>query len=253
MLLPNNLTILTNLSSIASLLPAAPTPPDIVLCHADYGLGLTTRDGFLAGAQLPDSKYPQQYFVGRTSAQYHLPFYVSFGSVVISVEVGGPSAVRSITLTPNQLRGMAGYLVSHCVGTEKTGGFITTKIANVVDYVTDPKADLDLPYPPTTAFVTLTMSDHKHSFSSPGDYDPALAITMQKAALDAINHVAPAFHTEIANRIFKFAEQATRMRRLGHIPWWGSWASLPSIVNANGTSNTNGYISNKSAQAIVIS
>ncbi|MCJ1452444.1 hypothetical protein MMC28_002787 [Mycoblastus sanguinarius] len=228
---------LTNMTAFNPPVPIVPTPPNFVLCNSEYGYPLNKRDGIYAAGSLPVGTLPEQYFLDNPSAQYTLPFHATYGGVVISVEVGGPSDVQSISLVPNDIRGMAAYLANRCSGARYMGGFVTKGLGPLINYVTNPKMNLDTaPYPPSTAFITVTLSDHAHSFVSPGDYDPMMATVLQRAEIDVIEHVSPAFHSTIADRVIRFAVQATRMQRLGEIPWW----DFVLVGNASRTEALNG-------------
>lgn len=219
-----------NISSITSYVepvPIAPTLPDFGFCHSDYGVGLRRQDAMYAGGILPIGTGPLDYSVTQDEAGgkawlNELPYDVSFGGITITVEVAGPVDIRKMSLVPNRIRGMAAFLANSCVGARGIGGFITHRIRGMVDYVTDPTADLDAPaYPNSAAFITLTMSSPQHAHTYPGDYDPIVAKFLQRVETHALERSASPFvKAEITDRIVRYMFQAQRMRRLGTVSWW---------------------------------
>ena len=203
-----------------------PVLPDFAFCHSAYGNLRQRKDATMAAGILPLGSNPIIASVTPTpgagrAQSYTLPFYVSYSGVAISVEVSGPVVIEDIVLVPNSIRGMAAYLANTCVGNRGTGGFVTSTIQGLVDYVTDPVADLDLPtYPDSTAFITLTMSSMDHILVFPGDHDPIMAIFLQQAETNALRTVLPKKQAQIRDRVFRYAHQAKRMTRLGALAWW---------------------------------
>ena len=61
----------------------------------------------------------------------------------ISVEVAGPAEIMAYTAKPDDIRGLANWLVSQCVShSGGIGGFLTKDIGNLIDYVTAPQTDI---------------------------------------------------------------------------------------------------------------
>ena len=54
---------------------------------------------------------------------------------MISVEVASPTSIHTYMATPNDIRGMVGWLQAECVVASGRGGFITHNIANLLSYV----------------------------------------------------------------------------------------------------------------------
>ena len=216
----------SGLASYVEPIPIAPLFPDFALCSPAYGAGLRRQDGLYAGGILPQGTRLLDYSViedqeGGRAWAYELPFDVAFGGVWITVEVASPVSIDSIPLVPNDIRGMAAYLANSCVGARGSGGFVTHRVQGLVDYVTDPMADIDAPeYPASTAFITLTMSSPQHAHSFPGDYDPHMAEILQEAEHRAMEVEAEPLRLELADRAIRFRAQGQRMSRLGTVPWW---------------------------------
>jgi len=222
-----NVPTLPNLTSYIPPTPIEPSLPDFAFCHPAYGAGLKKEHGLQTGGILPYGTNYVTYSVnhnkeGRAS-QYQLPIEVSYTNVKIAVQVAGPVNTQSMVLRPNDVRGMAAYLATFCAGRFGTGGFVTKRIRGLVDYVTDPIADLGAPeYPDSTAFITVTMSSPDIRTSA-GDYDPMMALFLQRTEEDASRRIPPSlqFETlEIADRIIRYGVQAGRMKRLGTLAWW---------------------------------
>ena len=108
--------------------------PNFAFCHNDYGVGLRELDALYAASKLPSGAGPVRYTNSDDSpprgaaAFFHLPLIISERGVSVSIEVASPVDLDSITLRPDNLRGMAGYLASHCLGTRGQGGWITSGI-----------------------------------------------------------------------------------------------------------------------------
>lgn len=215
---------MANLTAYVPPVPVPPIAPDFAYCNTGYGVGLSGSVAMYAGGILPQGALPHLYTVNdpaELSGFFHLPYETSFSGVAVSVEVASPVDIDQISLVPNDIRGMAGWLARYCIGTRGTGGFMTRGIQDLVKYVTDPTSNLDAPqYPDDTAFITVTLSTPAHAHSFPGDYDPQMAIFLRQAEIAALNRVEPSAHEEIADRIFRYAKQAGLMRRVGHVAWW---------------------------------
>ena len=210
-----------------------------------------------AGGLLPQGTLPVTYSVeepdteglavnaSALASRYRLPFLESFGGVSISVDVSGPVNIDRINVVPNDIRGMAAYVANRCLGRGGVGGFVTKKIQGLVDFVTDPTSNIGVSiYPDYTAFLTLTVSSHQSSYAFPGDYDPEMALFLQKAEAQALSRVRPPYHLVIADRVVDFAIARSRMRRLGtEVPWWGAW-----LAQGNRTAITNAQLANMSTE-----
>lgn len=226
---------LVNLSSYVVPIPIQPTAPNFCYCDAAYGTGLRRNDAIHAGALLPQGTRPVTYSVEEAGSdglaanvsapEYQLPFLESRGSVSIAIDVSGPVNIDTINVVPNDIRGMVAWVANECLGRRGLGGFVTRRIQGLVDFVTDPTSNIDASiYPDSTAFLTVTVSNHETSHAFPGDYDPQLAVFLRKAAANALGRVAPAYHLVIADRVVKFGIAMSRMRRLEtEVPWWGGW------------------------------
>lgn len=244
-----------NLVSLNSWVPPVPIPPvapNFVYCSGAYGTGLRRDDALKAGGLLPQGTMPVTYSIEEpdidslaanvsAEVEYHLPFLDFYGGVSLSVDVSGPVHVGKMDVVPNDIRGMAAYVANQCLGRGGVGGFVTKKIQGLVDFVTDPTKDIDASiYPDSTAFLTLTVSDHANSHTFPGDFDPQMALFLQKAETDALSRVQPPYHVEIADRMVKFSVAALHMRRLEtEVPWWGAW-----LVQGNRTATASVQLAN---------
>ena len=259
------MTSLVNLSSYLSIVPIPPVAPDFLFCNGAYGTHLMKDEAFEAASLLPQGTTPVTYFIddpdlgpfatnvsspelGRR--EHQLPFLESFGDVSIAVDVSGPVEINRFTVVPNDIRGMAAYVASQCLGTAGWGGFVTREIQELVDFVTDPTSDIDfLRYPDRTAFLTVTVGNHQTSHAFPGNYDPEMASVLRKAEANALDHVqSPYDIAEIEDRVRKFALAGANMQRLGtSVPWWSGW-----FTQENRTSVANVRLANMNAQGVAI-
>ena len=254
------MTSLVNLNSYVPPVPLPPVAPNFVFCSGAYGTGLRPADALNAGGQLPQGTLPVTYSVEEPEMDgvrvnvsapdtvYRLPFLEFFGDVAIAVDVSGPVDINQINVVPNDIRGMAGWVASQCIGRGGVGGFVTRKIQGLVDFVTDPTTDIDAAlYPDSTAFLTLTVSNLETLHTFPGDYDPQLARFLRQSEIDILFRVEEPHHRfVIAERIQKFAKAESRMRRLEtDVPWWGGW-----LMQGNRTAVTNIQLANMTTESV---
>ena len=225
-----------------------PTPPNFAFCDPLYGNTLTRHDAAMAHVFLPRGSLPVDYYTNDQSAEYHLPFSSAWGSVVISVEVAGAvqmARIASISLSPDEIRGMATYVTDQCVREGGNGGFVTKKLGGLVDYITRPSTDVESwPYPASTIFLTLSMTSRDIYYPSPGDFDPQMAAVLQKAEVDKLDqtpHLSHEMQRDYQRRVAFFALQSARMTRRGLVPWWlfrlGGGSERPGSTGGGGSSN----------------
>ncbi|KAK0515807.1 hypothetical protein JMJ35_001841 [Cladonia borealis] len=215
---------LTNLTSFNPPIPIPPIAPNFAFCDRAYGVGLSQGDAIFLADTLPHGTFPVPYTVNQDLSSpdsYDLPYETHRRDVAITITVAGVADVDSILLVPNEIRGMAAYIVQNCLEQGRGGGFITKGIQGLVDYVTDPTSDLDAhPYPSSTAFITVLLGQPDTAFSSPGDYDPSLAYFLLHTELVAMDMVEPQYLDIIGERMLQYTAQAARMTRLGNVAWW---------------------------------
>ena len=218
-------------------------------------------EAFEAASLLPQGTTPVTYFIdgqefGQSATnvsspelerhEHQLPFTVNFGDVTIAVDICGPVEINKFTVVPNHIRGMAAYVASQCLGIAGWGGFVTKEIRELLDFVTDPTSEIHtLRYPDRTAFLTVTVGNHETSDAFPGDYDPEMALVLQKAEMNALHQVhSPNLIAEIVDRIRRFTVAEENMHRLGtSVPWWSGW-----FTQENGSSVANIRLANMNAQ-----
>ena len=257
------MTSLVNVSSYVLPVPIPPVAPDFVFCNGAYGTHLVKDEALRAASLLPQGTTPVTYFIGDSESgpldanvsspdlerqEHRLPFIEIFGDVSIAIDVCGPVEISKITVVPNEIRGMAAYVASQCLGIAGWGGFVTKEIQGLVDFVTDPTSDIDtLRYPDPTAFLTVLVGNHQTSYAFPGDYDPEMAFVLRKKETDALRRVqSPHQIAEIADRIRKFAIAQSHMVRLRtEVPWWGGW-----LTQENVTSVANVRLANMNDQGV---
>ena len=212
---------LTSWSPPAAIPPAA---PDFAFCHQSYGMRMNHQTALFIGGLLPRGNTPRLYTVNDPDSpvgSFDIPYYNTYSDVAVSIEVAGPVDIDQMNIVPDALRGMAGYLADNCIGSRRTGGFITLGIQELVNFVTNPASDLDAPdYPDNTVFLTVTLSRPARVALLPGDYDPQMALFLKQAEGVALDQVDPPSQLVIADRIVRYTVQLQRMRRLGQVAWW---------------------------------
>ena len=155
-------------------MPAPPLPiqtpatPNAHRCSDDYGKGLSLTQCYGAGAQFPTGSQPMPYEVNGKDSPYVIPFVGQqglslksantskgfnglnnlIGNCMITLEQAGPSPNPGpIMISPDDVRGMAGYVVQQCVADGGgVGGFVTASFENMIDYILNPDTDINGPY-----------------------------------------------------------------------------------------------------------
>ena len=63
---------------------------------------------------------------------------------MVSVEIAGPHPPPTYAVVPDAVGSLASHIINECVGrAHGQGGFATMDIGRIVDYVVDPKKDLE--------------------------------------------------------------------------------------------------------------
>ncbi|KAL2038089.1 hypothetical protein N7G274_009036 [Stereocaulon virgatum] len=218
---------LTNFTIWVPPVPIPPIAPDFVFCHSAYGRGLShlRETALRVAGTLPRDTSQIEYTVNDEEVPYNvydLPYQTHVGSpITITVDVSGPVNIRTIRLVPNNIRNMAAYVATRCIGNEGNGGFITMGIQHLVNFVTDPRSNLEAPiYPPDSVFVTVLASDVRSANSFPGDNDPELAHFLLETENTAYGMAQPQYRDLFRRRMLKYSAQYERMTRLGRVSWW---------------------------------
>ena len=149
-----------------------PIFPDSHQCKALPGVNRV--DCIEAAGYLPEGASPVPYTLGPTTNNpYHVPTYYHHGNCEVRIEmVGGAEPIRGrVSLIPDVIRGLAGYIIAECATPEGwTGGFATGGLSNMIQYILSPEEhpygnaldplnlnNLD-PFPQTALFFTVTIS-----------------------------------------------------------------------------------------------
>ncbi|MCJ1256455.1 hypothetical protein MMC24_004276 [Lignoscripta atroalba] len=214
-----------------ALVPIAPVAPDFFVCDPVYGTALAPSDCNVAGdTQLPQGQNAVNYYLTNQRAPNKLPFSVAHGSCSISVEYAGPdyAAPSFIDLVPDEIRGMAGYVINQCaLQGNGVGGFITGRMADLVGYIRISGRFNAQPGDRTNVgFVTVTISGPEENLRKPGDTDPAIPLFLtdveQDMALEGhLNNPNGAAITNhfIASAV-RLSMRSQEMRRGGSLKWW---------------------------------
>ncbi|KAI4119658.1 MAG: hypothetical protein LQ345_000456 [Seirophora villosa] len=96
-------------------------------------------------------------------------------------------------------------------------------IRRLIEFVVDPFVDLDQ-YPPSSSFLTVSVTSADRNVPSPGNYDPIIADTLAGAARDAAMRLPASggARRTLVQRAASFRSMAMRMSVGGHRnTWWG--------------------------------
>ena len=148
----------------------APLDPDFSICSSFYGTGLSIRQCSLAANNLPWFPFSRTYQVLSSQhvapAPYTLPssrvqgqyseqatgfetgtgLHLNLGECVVSVELAGPSLPAMYAVSPDTIRGMAGWVINKCVHDSGTGGFVTHNIGAMLQFLSNPLLPLRSPF-----------------------------------------------------------------------------------------------------------
>lgn len=125
-------------------LPALPVVPpsnweDFSRCDIRYGFGIQAADCQAAAVDLAQGPSAATYYTteGHVEA-LTLPWSRTVGTCKLMVELAGPAALdlHTIQLVPDQVRGMAGYVIRQCSGGGDQDSNLGNVIAGLGGYVT---------------------------------------------------------------------------------------------------------------------
>ncbi|KAL9118562.1 MAG: hypothetical protein Q9187_004893 [Circinaria calcarea] len=165
------------------------------------------------------------YREGSINSPYGLPLLKSADECEVALELAGPGKIegQTVMLIPDVIRGLAALVIQNClVEWGGVGGFVTEGFANMVNHVTAPDANLNSPYPPSSSFVTLTVSNIAGD-PSPGGYDSQIPIKLGQHLRDKL--VNSKGKSSTAPSYEEFFMRAAIMEQEGgggQEPWWTS-------------------------------
>ncbi|MCJ1227305.1 hypothetical protein MMC12_003960 [Toensbergia leucococca] len=147
------------------------------------------------------------------------------GSCVISVNSAGPAAAETnvFWIVPNEIRQMAGWLISRCaISANGIGGLYTTGVGDMIQHITDPDANLSAPYPTSSTFITVTITGPDFLVKSPGDTDPEIAVLLTDRLSGYTGHfkVGSKLYTLYSSRWSNFIGKAASTKRGGDSTIW---------------------------------
>ncbi|KAI4210558.1 MAG: hypothetical protein LQ351_006625 [Letrouitia transgressa] len=198
--------------------------PDYVICDGRFGQGLQRAPCEAIVERLNSGSSPIEYEIGPVSRGPHsLPFEQNDGECKITIEVAGPRLPAMYRAPPSGLKALAAKVVNQCINTRRgEGGFGTFEIKNSVNYVINPEIDLEEPFPASTAFLTLSLTDVRSSMPEPGNFNPTIAQTLGDEIRDVIYRYKGEAYRKLAVRNGWFRARASQMRTGGRTtPWWG--------------------------------
>ncbi|KAL2059612.1 hypothetical protein ABVK25_000905 [Lepraria finkii] len=127
-------------------------------------------------------------------------------------------------IVPNDIRKMADRVLLQCLTSlSHYGGFLTTDLQPLKDWVVGPDRNLDNPFPTSTAFLTVTIAKVVPGWLSPGNYDPVIPAILAEAELAAVQRTisGSALRADLLLRTKRFVKQGAKMQPRGkHFTWW---------------------------------
>ncbi|KAL8791183.1 MAG: hypothetical protein Q9213_000140, partial [Squamulea squamosa] len=165
-----------------------PTLPDFDICDRRYGMNLDIPQCDVAAGRLDIGSARTTYHISDPAGPHTLPRSIDYGQWFFTtqpVEVAGPHTYQTYVLVPDTVHSIASHLINECVGRAgKVGGFATLDIGRLIDFVIDPSTDLTV-YPPSSTFLTVSVTATSARKPSPGNFDPIIAQTLADVTRDA--------------------------------------------------------------------
>ena len=194
---------------------------------------------------------------------------------MVQVDMAGPRLPLTYDFTPDEIRHFADVVLNSCVtGPFKIGGFATSDLQVMNNWITAEETKLDRPFRtshPTplpslyfalekdfdpwltlrtslaisTAFLTVTLTSVVPEWLSPGNYDPIMAYHFAQVALAAIERRFPLRERiDLRRRAERFLRQFEKMKPRGRcVPWWANPYEVEEVSGtclktSNGTVST---------------
>lgn len=162
---------------------------------------------------------------------------------MVQVDLAGPRLPQTYNIIPNDVAYMANQVLSSCVtGPFETGGFATSDLQVMDNWLTEPKTSLDGPFPISTAFLTVTITQKVPDWLSPGNYDPIVAFHFSQVVIKAIGRTfLLRDRVALRKRAERLLRQGEKMKPRGNrVPWWenpgvGAEVNATSLDTGNGT------------------
>ena len=164
------------------------------------------------------------------------------GSCRIVLGVAGPNSesYHSAGLVPDDVRGMAAWVLRQCVyDAGGIGGFVTKGLSSSLDYIIDPRTDFSLPYrkkiprctvllemftdsgldseASLTDFITVTVDSPVEDIENPGDYDPAVGAVLFNGIYAQYRRTPNSHYAAAVSRL---GISWLLMERGGYNTWW---------------------------------
>ena len=126
--------------------PIAPVRTDFSECDPFYGTTLQYSDCVMAVDSMPSGETMFIYHIlDRQSSD--LPYSIAHGTCMISIDVAGPVLPTEMYFSPNEIRGMASWVIQQCVSARAgMGGFITKDLNNMLSYLAVPTTAFTNPF-----------------------------------------------------------------------------------------------------------
>ncbi|KAL8956702.1 MAG: hypothetical protein Q9183_006237, partial [Haloplaca sp. 2 TL-2023] len=148
-------------------------------CSPYYGSFVSKRDCLNAIDQLPWGAVERTYTVDKNPilASRHLPMARESGDCMVQIEMAGPYLPATVDLVPAHIVDAARRILDACGSNQRgfLGGFVTGSMTNLREWITSPEGELGKRWPDNTSFPTITISNSRPEYLSPGNYDPDIA------------------------------------------------------------------------------
>ncbi|KAL9576931.1 MAG: hypothetical protein Q9212_006710 [Teloschistes hypoglaucus] len=206
-----------------------------VACSEFYGVQTSPRDCMAAIRQMPSGDTPIVYTFSGYDRATRLPQYYQSGDCMVQIELAGPQLPSTIGLIPNDLKSMATGVLETC--TKKRdyyiGGFLAGDLGPIRQWISSEQGDLDKPFPPSTAFPTISVSTAQPDYLSPGDYDPAMAQMLAQFIFETARRYSPTsgLGDLLRKRAIRLVRKEGEMQPRGkRVAWWERPGQGPRLL-----------------------
>ncbi|KAL8635204.1 MAG: hypothetical protein Q9228_007284 [Teloschistes exilis] len=205
-----------------------------VACAKFYGVQKSSRDCLAAIRQMPSGDTPIIYNFNGYDRATRLPQYYQSGDCMIQIELAGPQLPLTIDLIPNELKSMAAGVLETCTKKPRyVGGFLAGDLGPIRQWISSEPGDLDKPFPPSTAYPTVSITTAQSDYISPGNYDPAMAQMLAEFVFETARRYSPfsGLGDLLRKRAIRLVRKEEEMQPRGQrVAWWGRPGRGPTLL-----------------------
>ncbi|KAI4089438.1 MAG: hypothetical protein L6R37_008039 [Teloschistes peruensis] len=212
-----------------------------IACAEFYGVQKSSMDCLAAIRQMPSGDTPMVYNLNGYDRATRLPQYYQSGvfllpssDCMVQIELAGPQLPLTIDLIPNELKSMAAGVLETCTKKPRyVGGFLAGDLGPIRQWISSEPGDLDKPFPPSTAYSTVSVTTTQSDYISPGNYDPAMARMLAEFVFETARRYSPLSRLGdlLRKRAIRLVRKEEEMQPRGQrVTWWGRPGGGPRLL-----------------------